>query len=134
MQAQTTSTDKLPHLTYQNEHLKLDDPSLLRNQVSSTNGQITIIGAYGCSLVLDYSFGAMSLTVGIALQTPVGSVTLINGTLGPNKPTLTAGGSVGSFKAEATVSFDFGTKILSASGEICAPFVGCKSGGTQVHV
>lgn len=132
-QTETTDQDTLSHIEYQ-DRIDADDPALLRNQVSSTNGQIVIVAAYGCSLVLNYSFGPGDLNVNVTLQTPVGNVTLINTDLNPNNPSITLGGSINSFKAEATVSFDFGSMQLTASGQICAPILGCKSGSVTIHV
>lgn len=83
---------------------------------------------------LYYSFGPLSLQINIVLETPVGNVTLFSGALNPTTPTITIGGSIDYFKAEATVSFDFSTKVLTASGEVCAPIVGCKSGSVSIHV
>ena len=134
MNVASTKEDTLAHIDYQDANLKVDDPNLLVNKVSSTGGQIVIVSAFGCSLVLNYSFGAMSLQVTVVLQTPVGSITIINAELDPNNPTVNLGGSIGPFKAEATVSFNFGTMVLSVSGQVCAPLVGCKTGSASIHV
>jgi len=127
------SADTLAHIDYQDK-IDADDPKLLRNQVSSTGGQIVIVSAFGCSLVLNYSFGPGDLNVNVTLQTPVGNITIINTDLNPQNPSITLGGSINSFKAEATVSFDFSSMVITASGEVCAPFVGCKSGSVTINV
>ncbi|WP_404336678.1 hypothetical protein AB2M62_19960 [Sphingomonas sp. MMS12-HWE2-04] len=134
MAVQTSQQDTLSNIAYENELLDAADASLLRNQVSSTDGQIVIVSAFGCSLVFNYSFGSDAIDISIVLQTPLGNETLASGTLNPNNPSITVGGSIGSFKAQATVSFDFGTMVFTASGEVCAPIVGCKKGSISVHV
>jgi hypothetical protein len=126
--------DSLAHIQYANPNLTADDPKLLINQVSSISGRITIVSAFGCSLVLDYAFGALSLHVTVTLVTPVGNVTIVNAELDPSNPTVSLGGSIGPFKAEANVSFNFSDMVLSVSGQVCAPFVGCKKGSTTLHV
>jgi hypothetical protein len=129
-----TQTDTLVHIGYDNEQQKIDDPAALHNQVSSTGGRIVIVSAFGCSLVVEYSFTATGLNIQLILETPVGSVTIASTTLNPSNPSITVGGSIGPFKAEATVSFDFATMTLTASGEVCAPFAGCKKGSITIHV
>lgn len=134
MTTQVTAADTLAHIGYENEHQKTDDAAALYNQVSSTAGRIVIVSAFGCSLVVVYSFTATGLNIQLILETPVGNVTLANTTLNPSKPSITVGGSIGPFKAEATVSFDFKTMTLTASGEVCAPLVGCKKGSVSIRV
>jgi hypothetical protein len=129
-----SKSDTLSHIEYQNKDLHLDDPNALYNKVSSPNGRIVIVSAFGCSLVLNYSFGALSLHVDVTLETPVGSVRLANADLDPSNPTIKVGGSIGPFKAEVTVNFNFSTMVLSATGEVCAPLLGCKKGSISIHV
>src|SRR5512133_4389174 len=117
--------DTLSQISYSGNVIKADDPSLLRNQVSSTDGRVVIVSAFGCSLVLNYSFGALDIHVTVVLETPVGSITIINVNLDPTNPTIKLGGIIDSFKAEASVSFSFSSLELTATGEICAPLVGC---------
>lgn len=134
MAVQTSQEDTLPNIAYANETQDAADNTSLRNQVSSTDGQIVIVAAYGCSLVLNYSFVSAGINVTVVLQTPLGNVTILNATLDASNPSITLGGSIGSFKAQATVSFNFSNNVLSASGEICAPFLGCKKGSVSITV
>ena len=141
---QTTQNDLLPHIKYQQEPAQGASPQSmaaaappaqsLAARASSTDGSITIISAFGCSVVLNYSLSTSEIDVSLVLKTPVGSVTLGHASLNPQNPSITLGGSIGSFKAEATVSLDFSTLVLTAKGTVCAPFVGCKSGQVQIHL
>lgn len=134
MQPTFSKQDTLSDIEYDNPDLDREDPNLLANQVSSISGSITIIAAFGVALVLDYSVSLSGINIQIVLKTPVGSKVLVNVELTPSKPSITVGGSIDGFKAKATVSFDFGTKVLSAEGEVCAPLVGCKKGKVSVHL
>ena len=134
MQPNLSQQDTLQHIEYDNPDLDRDDPSLLINRISSPNGQIVIVSAFGCSLVLNYSFSINDLHADVTLVTPVGSVRIINADLTPSNPSITLGGSIDGFKAEASVSFDFSSMNLTASGEVCAPLVGCKRGSVVIHV
>lgn len=129
----TGKEDALSHIDYE-EKIDADDPESLRNRVASVDGRIVIVSAFGCSLVLYYSFNITSISIQVKLETPVGSKTIVDVELNPSNPSITLGGSLNSFKAEVTVAFDFGTMVLSATGEICAPFVGCKKGSISLHV
>ncbi|GGA06743.1 MAG: hypothetical protein COW16_10195 [Sphingomonadales bacterium CG12_big_fil_rev_8_21_14_0_65_65_10] len=133
MKPQMAEKDTLSHIDY-GEKIDADDPKLLRNQVSATDGRIVIVSAFGCSLVLNWSFGADGVHVQVVLETPVGSVTIIDTTLNASKPSITLGGSIDSFKAEATITFDFSNLELSGTGEVCAPIVGCKKGSFSIKV
>lgn len=133
MKPQMAENDTLSHIEY-GDKIDADDPKLLRNQVSATNGRIVIVSAFGCSLVLDWSFGADGVHVRVVLETPVGSITIIDTTLNASNPSITLGGSIDSFKAEATITFDFSKLELTGTGEICAPFVGCKKGSFSLKV
>jgi hypothetical protein len=126
--------DTLPHVAYSEHAIDADDPNNLFNQVSSTAGRIVIISAFGCSLVLNYYFEAAGLHVDVTLETPVGNKTLINADLNPSNPEICVGGSINGFKAEACVALDFSTMELVASGEVCAPVLGCKKGAVTIHV
>lgn len=53
-------------------------------------------------------------------------VTLDHFTLDANEVTDTIGGSIGDFKAEATVTVDIHHHTWSIAAELCAPIVGCK--------
>ena len=134
MKPTLTKSDNLASISYENENLDVNDQSMLRNQVSAADGSITIISGFGCSLVLNWSFSSTAININVVLQTPVGGITLINATLDAQNPSITFGGSVGPFKAEGTVSFDFSAMTLTASGEVCAPFAGCKSGSVTIGV
>jgi hypothetical protein len=134
MKPQLYEEDTLIHIEYSGDVIQVDDPSLLRNQVSSTEGQIVIVAAFGCSLVLEYSFGAINLKVRVVLKTPVGNVTIISVHLDPEHPSIKLGGSIDGFKAEAAVSFNFSNFELAATGEVCAPVLGCKRGSAHVKV
>ena len=134
MKTHSTQTDNLAHIKYENENIDIDDVKSLRNQVSSTDGRIVIVAGFGCSLVLTYSVSFSGVNVSLVLETPVGNVTIGSGTLDASHPSITVGGSIGKFKAEATISFDVGTKVLNAAGEVCVPVLGCKKGGISLHL
>jgi|SRR5690606_6831552 hypothetical protein len=134
MSVQLTKDDSLSHISFANDQLDPDDPKALRNQVAAIDGSITIVAAFGCKLVLNWSFTTTALNISLVLDTPVGSITLGSASLNPSNPTFSIGGSIDSFKAEATVSFDFSSMTLTASGEVCAPLVGCKKGSISVNV
>lgn len=134
MPVQLSQEDTLPHIDFANDQMDAEDPNALRNRVSSVDGQITIVAAFGCKVVLNYSFTTSALNVSLVLETPVGNVTLGSGTLNPSNPSFTIGGSINGFKAEATVSLDFSSLVLTAQGEVCAPFLGCKKGQVSIHL
>jgi hypothetical protein len=134
MPVRISTTDTLPHIRYADESAIADNPNSLRNRVSSTDGRLVIVSAFGCSLVLNYSFATNGINVNVTLETPIGSVVILNGELTTTNPSITLGGSIGNFKAEATISFEFETLTLNAQGEICIPLIGCKSGGFSIRL
>lgn len=134
MQPTLSKEDTLSHIDYDNKDLDHNDPNLLSNQVSAVSGSITIVAAFGVSLVLDWEVGLSEISIRIVLKTPVGSKSLISVELTPTNPKVKVGGSIDGFKAEAEVSVDFSTKKLTASGEVCAPLVGCKKGSVSVNL
>ncbi|RZL68880.1 MAG: hypothetical protein EOP66_18145 [Sphingomonas sp.] len=90
MATELSTTDTLGEISYENDALEIDDPQALYNKVSSTNGEIVIVSAFGCSLVVIYSFTAQGLNIQLVLKTPVGSVVLANVTLNPAHPSITS--------------------------------------------
>ncbi len=138
MPVTTTQDDLLPHIAYQDtQALQSSGSGQARNlseTVASPSGRIVIVSAFGCSLVLNWQFTSSAVQVTLTLETPVGSATLGSATIDPSNPTVTIGGSVGGFKAEATLSFNFSTLVLSFSAQVCAPFLGCKSASGSLHL
>lgn len=134
MPAQFTTEDLLPHIANQQPvghalTATTDAANLpLHDQVSAIRGQIVLIAAFGCSVVLSYDVQATMIQVDLTLQTPLGNVSLGHAQLDPQHPSITLGGSVAGFKAEVTLSFDFSTLELTGTATVCAPFVGCKKG------
>ena len=134
MQPTFSKQDTLSDIEYDNPDLDREDPDLLVNQISSISGTITILAAFGASLVLDYRASLKAINFQIVLQTPVGSKVLASGELTRSDPTVTVGGSIDSFKAKATVSMDFLTAVLTAEGEVCVPVIGCKKGKVSIRL
>lgn len=143
MTAKNAAQDLLPHISYEHEPPPAPTAASilslaplagsLLERVASTDGSITVIAAFGCSVVLNYGLSTSSIQVTVKLQTPVGSGTLGSATLDASHPTVKLGGPVGPFKAEVDVSFDSSTLILATDATICA-FAGCRTGHVEVHV
>jgi hypothetical protein len=83
---------------------------------------------------INWSFGSLTVSGGLDVSVPSVSVkstllgvTLASRTLSPSSPGCTIGGSVDGLKAEVTLGFQTSTLALTISGQLCAPFVGCKS-------
>ena len=79
------------------------------------------IGVLSVQACIDTSVPSVSLTVTLA------GFQLANCTLSPSNPSCTVGGSVDGFKAEVSITFDPNAPSITISGQLCAPFVGCKS-------
>ncbi|MEA2839936.1 MAG: hypothetical protein QOF41_1266 [Methylobacteriaceae bacterium] len=140
----STKEDLLPDIKYEieppanfapSQAMEMAPPAdSLAAKVSSTGGSITLIGAFGCSLVLHYIISGSGIDLTLQLRTPVGSKTLGHAVLNAQHPTITLGGSISSFKAQVKLSFDVHKLNLSAEATICVPFLGCKRGHVQVHI
>lgn len=113
--------DILPHISA---------PHHIAARASSTNGCITLLGM----IQVCYSLSNDEVKVTAELKTPLGNVSLGSATLNANNPSVTFGGGVAGFKAEITVSINFQTLELKLCGKLCAPFAGCTSGCTSVHL
>lgn len=80
------------------------------------------------------SFSISALTIKYCLDLSVPEITLEvylagvrigGGTINPSNPSITIGGSIAGFKAEATLSADFDSKQAKYSITLCVPVFGC---------
>lgn len=106
----------------------------LEARTAVSDSCITLFSIAGASIKVCYAISGDNITITAVLDTPIGNITLGKAVLNAQHPKITLGGSIGSFKAEVTVEYDVATSVLKISGKICAPFVGCKSGGTSIHL
>ncbi len=81
-----------------------------------------------------YSQGPIKIEYCVDLSIPQVSVAVYlvsvrigGGTIDPSHPSITIGGGVAGFKAEVTLTADFGAKHLKYKIDLCAPLVGCKT-------
>jgi hypothetical protein len=81
------------------------------------------------------SFSISALTIKYCIDLSVPEITIEiyllgvkigGGTINTNNPSITVGGSVDGFKAQATIAADFSKDQLSYKVTLCAPIVGCK--------
>lgn len=63
----------------------------------------------------------------ITVELYLAGVRIGGGTINPQHPTITVGGSVAGFKVEATLSADFNARQITYSITVCAPIFGCKT-------
>lgn len=63
------------------------------------------------------------LTVNVYLA----GIKIGGGTINPQNPSITIGGSALGFKAEVTLTADFNAQKVNYKIELCAPIVGCTS-------
>jgi hypothetical protein len=125
-------------VTYQSEDIlkEIDTkvlteaPVLSAEQVASPAGCITLLGV----IEICYQVAHNAIDITVYLTTPIGKILIGHIHLDPQHPSVTIGGGVDGFKAEVTATFDFGTHVLKLCGKACAPFVGCKSGCTEIHL
>ena len=104
--------------------------ALSTEQVASPSGCITLLSVI--SVCYQVSDNAIDITA--SLKTPLGDISLGKIHIDPQHPTATIGGGINGFKAEVTATFDFSTRVLELCGKACAPFVGCTSGCTSIHL
>jgi len=63
----------------------------------------------------------------ITVEVFVAGVRIGGGTINPQHPTVTIGGSVAGFKAEVTLTADFSKRQLTYKITVCVPILGCKN-------
>jgi len=82
-----------------------------------------------------HSFSWSVLTIEFCIDLSIPQVTVNvylagikigGGTLNPQHPSITVGGSAMGFKAEVTLSLDVSGQKLEYKAEVCAPIAGCK--------
>lgn len=95
---------------------------------------VTLFSFAGASIQVCFSISGNNINLKAVLKTPLGDITLGSATLNPSHPSVTLGGSISGFKAEVTITYDIGKSELCISGKLCAPFLGCKSGSTCIHL
>ncbi|WP_375515392.1 hypothetical protein [uncultured Nostoc sp.] len=108
----------------------VDSEKSLSARAVAVGGCITVLSL----IKLCYNVTNDSITGSAELDTPLGKIPLGSFDLNPQHPTATIGGGAFGFKAEVEISFDFNTDVLKICGKVCAPFAGCKSGCTSIHV
>lgn len=120
--SRTVHTDDiLPHISA---------PHHLAARASSSHGCVTLLGM----IQVCYTLSNDEVKISVELKTPLGSVSLGSATLNVNNPSVTLGGGIAGFKAEVTISINFQTLELKLCGKLCAPFAGCTSGCTSIHL
>lgn len=62
----------------------------------------------------------------VTFQVYLAGIQIGSGTIDPQHPCVTIGGSVAGFKAEVTLCVDPAKKQVTYEIEVCAPIVGCK--------
>lgn len=110
------------------------DDNSLSSKVSSVKGCITVISLGVANVKACYSLSGDNINLSVKLDTPLGDINLGSATIDPANPKVTLKGGVDGFKAEVTISFDFSTYELKLCGKVCAPFAGCASGCTSIHL
>lgn len=78
------------------------------------------IGPVKVDYCLDLSVPQLTFQVFLA------GVQIGSGTINPQNPCVTIGGSVAGFKAEVTLCIDPSKQQVTYEIEVCAPIVGCK--------
>lgn len=148
MKVTTTQTDLLPHIPTNNGLPSEINVSVAPTAVAAasevsamaaqSNASEAVSGSYKFFgfFEVDYSLSISPPEVKVDLYiTALGGKVRIAGVdLNPNHPTAKIGGSALGFKAEATLTYDFSTSVLTIQATGCAPFVGCKTGSTQIHL
>ncbi|WP_298882169.1 hypothetical protein [uncultured Polaribacter sp.] len=104
----------------------INGPETLAGQVATTNACISLLGAL--KVCADVQGDAVKVTVYL-MGIEIGS-----GTLSLSHPSITIGGGAAGFKAEVKLTLKTDPIALEICGKVCAPFVGCKSGCTTLHL
>ncbi len=108
------------------QNLATANLNALEHRVSATGGCIKFLGVL--EICFEISGEAVTLSVKL-LGVTIGKVTL-----NPSNTCATVGGSAAGFKAEVKLCVNFRDLVLTISGEVCAPIVGCKKGETHIRL
>ncbi|CCI26948.1 MULTISPECIES: hypothetical protein [Microcystis] len=135
MQVTTTQADLLPHISTEQG---VPQAATMEVPTSATVAQEAVSGSYTFFgfLEVDYSLSISppQIKVDLFINALGQKIRIAGVDLNPNHPTAKIGGSALGFKAEVELSFDFNTYILTIKATGCAPFVGCKTGSTTIHL
>lgn len=141
MDLKTHDDDILPHIDAGKAPaegrvaLSQEPPSdTLEAKTAVSDSCVTLFSFAGASLKVCFHITGDNITVTVDLSTPFGNITIGKAVINASNPTVKLGGGVAGFKAEATISYDVAKSTLTISGKICAPFAGCKSGSTTIHL
>lgn len=140
MQVTTTQTDLLSHIPT-NEGVP-ESANIVTSSIATSTETTSFAEGVSGSYTF---FGFLEVDYSLSISPPQVKVDVFINALGqkiriagvdlnPNNPTAKIGGSALGFKAEVELAFDFNTYILKITATGCAPFVGCKSGSTSVHL
>ena len=104
----------------------INGPETLAGQVATTSACISLLGAL--KVCADVQGSNVNLEVYLM------GVKIGGGTVSIDHPSITIGGGAAGFKAEVKISLKTNPYALEICGKVCAPFVGCKSGCTTLHL
>ncbi len=119
------TVDTLPHIKGDIAP-SISRPDTLRGQVASPSGCISFLNN------LEICYNVQDNEIDITAKLAGHSLGECH--LSPANPQCKLGGGAFGFKAEATLVYDFSTHVLHITGQACAPFAGCTSGNTSVHL
>jgi hypothetical protein len=109
-----------------NDALRVGAADGLRQSVASQSGCIGFLSVIEAC----YEVGSHEIDVSLKLAgNPLGKCTLSSA-----DPECTFGGGLFGLVADATVSFDFTSYVLTLSGETCVPVKGCTAGTARIHL
>ncbi len=117
MGVKSHKTDILAHI---------DGPETLAGQVVANAACITLLGVL--KVCADVQGSKVKITVYLA------GIEIGSGVVDLKNPSITIGGGAAGFKAEVKITLKTNPLALEICGKVCAPFVGCKSGCTTLHL
>ena len=103
-------------------------------KVASPMACITLGAFYGLSLQVCYQISGDLIKLAVKLSTPLGEIDLGSITIDPKNPKACLNGGIDSFTAEMCAEFDFSSLTLKLTAKLCAPFVGCWEGSTEIKL
>jgi|688.fasta_scaffold878249_1 hypothetical protein len=136
MQVTTSASDLLPHIALNegtSSPINLSTAAVAANTaLEGVSGSYTFF----TYLEVDYSLSISppDVKVDLFINALGQKIRIAGADLNPNNPTAKIGGSILGFKAEVVLTFDFNTYNLTIQATGCAPFAGCKTGSTTIHL
>ncbi len=117
MGVKTHKTDILGHI---------NGPETLAGQAVANAACITLLGVL--KICADIQGENVKITVYLA------GIEIGSGVINLKNPSITIGGGVLGFKAEVKITLKTNPLALEICGKVCAPFAGCESGCTTLHL